>query len=58
MSAHCGDNPMPPLRHIWRVRVVFVVALSLPIAVLLVPETPHTSCGGFVTLRIKECLER
>jgi len=51
MTAHRDDNPMPPLHHIWRVRVAFVVALSLLSAVLLAPGTTHASCGSYVTLR-------
>jgi hypothetical protein len=50
MTAHGDDAPMPPLHHIWRVRVVFVVALSLS-AVLLGPGTTQASCGSYVTLR-------
>jgi len=48
MAAHRDDNPMAPLRHIWRVRVVFVVALSLPSALLLAPGTTLASCGSYV----------
>ena len=51
MTAPRDDNPMPPLRHIWRVRVVFVVALSLPSAILLAPGTTQASCGSYVTVR-------
>src|SRR4051794_31421208 len=51
MTAHRDDNPMPPFHHIWRVRVVFVVALSLLSAVLLAPGTTQASCGSYVTLR-------
>ena len=50
MTAHRDDNPMPPLHHIWRVRVVFVVALSLLSTVLLAPGTTQASCGSYVTL--------
>ena len=51
MTARRDDNPMPPLHHIGRVRVVFVVALSLLSAVLLAPGTTQASCGSYVTLR-------
>jgi hypothetical protein len=51
MIAHRDDNPMPPLHHIGRVRVVFVVALSLLSAVLLAPGTTQASCGSYVILR-------
>src|ERR1700722_7969699 len=51
MTAHRDDNPMPPLHHIWRGRVGFVVALSLLIAVLVAPGTTQASCGSHVTLR-------
>src|SRR6516225_2205206 len=50
MTARRDDNPMPPLHHIWRVRVVFVVALSLPSAVLLAPGTTQASCGSYVMI--------
>lgn len=49
MTAHCGDNQMPPLHQIWRIRVVLVVALSLS-AVLFAPEIAQASCGSYVTL--------
>lgn len=49
MTAHRDDNPVPPFRHTWRARVVFVVALSLLSAVLLAPGTTHASCGSYVT---------
>jgi hypothetical protein len=51
MTSHRDDSPMPPLRHIWRVRVVFVVSLSLLSAVLLAPGTSQASCGSYVTVR-------
>src|SRR5262245_59617618 len=51
MTAQRDDNPTPPLYCIWRVRVVFVVAVSLLSAVLLTPGTTHASCGSYVTLR-------
>src|SRR4051794_9441705 len=51
MTAHRDDNPVPPLRHIWRGRVVFVVALSLLSAVLLATGTAQASCGSHVRLR-------
>jgi hypothetical protein len=49
MTGHRDDNPMPPLRHTRRVRVVFVVALSLLSTVFLVPGTAQASCGDYVT---------
>jgi hypothetical protein len=49
MTAHRDDNPMPPAHHIGRVRVVFVVALSLLSAVLLAPGTTRASCGDYLT---------
>ena len=51
MTARRDDNLMPPLHHIWRVRVVFVIALSLPSAILLAPGTTQASCGSYVTVR-------
>src|SRR5436305_15099256 len=51
MTAPRDDKPLPPLPPIWRVRVVFVVALSLLSAVLLAPGTTQASCGSYVTLR-------
>jgi len=51
MAARRDDNPMPPLRHVWRGRVVFVVAVSLLGAVLLAPGTAQASCGSYVTVR-------
>jgi len=50
MTAHRDANPMLPLARIWRVRVVFVVALSLLGAVLLAPGTTWASCGSYVTI--------
>ena len=51
MTAHRDGNPMAPVHHIWRVRVVFVLALSLPSAVFLAPGTTRASCGDYLTLR-------
>ena len=50
MTAHRDDNPVPPPHHVWRGRVVFVVALSLLSAVWLAPGTTQASCGSHVTL--------
>src|SRR5262245_47694312 len=50
MTARRDDNPVP-LRHAWRGRVVFVIALSLLSAVSLAIGTGHASCGSYVTLR-------
>lgn len=49
MTPRRDDNSMPPLPPIWRVRVDFVVALSLLSAVLLAPGTAQASCGSYVT---------